>query len=518
MPRRSPEQGPPENNDVFDMDLGGLDDVETQLEADPQDNEQALSAEDIRAELADVSFDDIQMTPPAETPAPEAPAPAIRSRAPRARATASPGQTVEEAAAALRARPRRNARVASTPAGEESEAGGEAPEVKEPPAAEPTRRRRPGVRAARRAAGARTERTEDAASPEPRDDMPLSTVFDEAPEAAPAPAERPAQPTIASILEYFTGENVKELGTLDKAFAQASERREQDPEAYEDAKENLRLAIVAMLNEGAGFNKKRENESYRNIAPFSIEQVNAAFAAGEKAVSDDEAQDMDVEALLKKFPGEFGVLEEKFMTARTKYMEATKKKREKAGEKHIRLNTVEARFRKAYLDARNDLMYALAGMTRAGAGFNLTQAEQTRNQQTRTQPVPMDLVLDTFIKGEQKRLGEDVASTLHAYDSFRKEIEKDINYSRYDKYKVEKKGKDVAPFGKREYDAKIEELKALRKVLIEKRLAFNNDALERSVAAKRRGLINPLKVGLRKNPGFFGWLGDTIFGKRYPNG
>lgn len=394
---------------------------------------------------------------------------------------------------------------------------------------QPTRRS-PQARAARsrRARRVPQETTTPPSSSESnpeniRDDIPLSTEFNRTPEL-----------TIQDIIEGF--KNIKELGELDDRFLKAreafmegreSENGRQLREAYLEAGETLQMAMDAMVRKGAGLTpEEREQQGFPPTFAPSVEQINDAFSHDENEtfkgweksktqISAETSPDHDLESLFEQFPGESPLLKERFLKAREDYLHATKKKREKlkGTQKNIRLSPHEAKLRDAYLSTRNDLLYALTSIARPGAGFTRTESEKKRGLEDKGATV--GAVLDTLIEGEQQVLGEDGFSTLHAYDSFEKTLLKDIR-KRFKDAAKETKGKkkdEIRPLVARDFIERGDDLDALAKTVVTKREEYKNKILERRLPPGKKGMVDPMRVGLRKNPGFFSWIED-IFGRR----
>lgn len=316
-----------------------------------------------------------------------------------------------------------------------------------------------------------------------------------------------------AIIAFF--EDKKELKHVKEEFESARERYlnandEDEAEAllaYEQAQDDVQHAILEMLNAGAGYHNNIET----NPALYTKGRVMEVFAKDFMLTKERRAQeagergptgDREIDALLKNFKGEFGVLEEQFARARSAYLEATKKKREKIkGSEHaqnIRLSGKEARLRDTYLSARNDLLFALSNMTRAGAGYTRTSAE--KNRDLRRKEISTDKVLETFIDHEQSKLGEDDDSTLRAYDRLERDILREIKRPNENSLMVfESRERKVQRASDKM--ARNEPLLAFGEVVGKRRATF-------AEGAKKR----PIQKGLNSKPGFFSSLFSFVFG------
>ncbi len=349
-----------------------------------------------------------------------------------------------------------------------------------------------------------TQAQSRAEAPAPELDSTLSRAFDNA----------------DTIIAFF--EDKKELKHVKEVFESARERYlnasdEDEAEAllaYEQAQDDVQHAILEMLNAGAGYH----NNVDRNPALYTKGRVQEVFAkdfietkerrareAGERGPTGDR----EIDALLKNFKGEFGVLEQRFTNARKAYLEATKKKREKIkGSEHaqnIRLSGKEARLRDIYLSARNDLLFALSNMTRAGAGYTKTSAEERRGQTLRHEEVSTDKVLDVLIEHEQDKLGEDDESTFEAYDRLERNILKEIKRSNENSLMVfESKERKVQRASDKM--ARNEPLLVFGETVGKRRAAFAEEARKR-----------PIQKGLSSKRGFFSSFFSFVFGTQRGN-
>lgn len=343
------------------------------------------------------------------------------------------------------------------------------------------------------------KRTRKEPSPALGPDTALSDAFDDA----------------DTIIAFF--EDRKELKHVREAFESAREKylnasEEEEAEAllaYEQAQDDVQHTIIEMLNAGAGYH----NNIDRNPALYTKGKVQEVFArdfietkerrareAGERGPTGDR----EIDALLKNFKGEFGVLEQQFVNARKVYLEATKKKREKikggGHAQNIRLSGKEARFRDLYLSARNDLLLALSNMTRAGAGYTKTSAEEIRGQTLRHEEVSTDKVLDVLIEHEQDKLGEDDESTFEAYNRLERNILKEIKRSNENSLMVfESKERKVQRASDKM--ARNEPLLVFGETVGKRRATFAEEAKKR-----------PIQKGLSSKRGFFSSLFSVVFG------
>jgi|CXWL01.1.fsa_nt_gi hypothetical protein len=517
-PRRNINSAPLET-DVNDDGYGDLEIVPGQeelaasREAQERQNEAMLSGQRVESPDQGAGFDDgltrLENAPaqaPAEPPQDQTPEPPPETR----RAPEADELATEERLRQPATPPRRQRR---------------APQAQTPIAADAETQTRPSPRARREQQAPaqsqnETETSEAEQAPEP--------------ERARPRVERGAQPvlTIQNIIEKFRERG--ELGELDERFLEArqafldgkeGENGRDLREAYLRAGENLQKAMEATVRRRAGIRGiDREPELVASFIP-NAQQINEAFSRDEeetfsgwenrlKGTTAEASEDQDVETLFAQFPGEVPLLKERFLAAREAYLHATKKKREKleGTTKNIRLSPHEAKLRDSYLASRNDLLYALASIARPGAGFTKTEKEKARGEVDKG--VAMGAVLDTLIDGEQRVLGEDGFSTLHAYDSFEKTILNDIRKRAKDAGK-EIKGREkdtLRPLVTRDLIERGDSLDALATTVSLKREAFRNRVLEQRLSLGKKRMVDPMRVGLRKNPGFFSWIED-IFGR-----